>query len=135
MAAFDYSATAQTAERLLARFGAPVIFKVKEPGIYNPATGKVEYGYLGERWSEDEVHAVVLQYDLADIDGTLIQVTDSRVLLAPTLSQEPKKGDVLVMPVLQGGQVVGYEEYEVINNRTIAPAGIPVLYEVQARKD
>lgn len=135
MAAFDYARTADTARRLLDRFGTSIVYKVKEPGIYDPATGKVSYGYLGERWTEQEVKAVILQFDLANVDGTLIQMSDSRVLIEPTLAKEPQKGDVLVMPVFEHGALNGYEEYEVINNRTIAPAGTPVLYEVQARKD
>jgi hypothetical protein len=131
MATFDYTRTAATALRLLERFGMSVIYKVKEPGIYDPVTGKVSYGYLGERWTETEVQAVSIQYDLRVVDGNLIRLTDLQILLAPTLAAEPKQGDVVVIPI-DGGE---FEEYEVVTNRTISPAGTPVLYEVQARKD
>lgn len=135
MAAFDYARTAQTSARLLGRFGHEIVFKRKEPGVYNQATSKVDYGYLGERWSEVAVQVVVLQYDLVNVDGTLIKMTDSRVLLSPSLGFEPTQGDVLMLPVFEFGSLVGYEEYEVIATQTIAPAGVVVLYEVQARKD
>jgi hypothetical protein len=133
--AFDYARTAATAERLLTRFGQPLVYKAKREGTYDPATGKVTYGYLGEEWLEQEVQAVVLQFDLAKVDGTLIRMTDLRVLLAPTLAKEPRKGDVIVIPVAEYGAPAGFEEYEVVGSQTISPAGLVVLYEAQARKD
>lgn len=135
MAAFNYPRIASTAQRLLERFGQEIIFKRKEAGAYNPATGKVEYGFLGERWSEYPIWAVVLQYDLVDVDNTLILADDVRVMLSPLLPFKPAQSDVIMLPVIEEGQVMGYEDYEVVKGLTYAPAGVPVLYEAQARKD
>lgn len=119
--AFDYARPAATAKRLLTKFGAPaVLSRDGGDGAYNPATGQVEGGGTQTL----ECTAAVLAYRAQDIDGTLIQAGDSRVLIAPDIATVPETGDVV--------NVAG-RTLTVVRVATTAPAGPVVLYEVQAR--
>ena len=109
--AFDYARPAATAKRLLTRFGQVVTIKRTTPGAYDPATGTVSGGTVGYSCA-----GAVMNYASRDIDGTLVQRGDVRVLLAPDAAFEPKP-----------------TELTVINAEATKPAGSPVLYEVQAR--
>ena len=119
---FDYARPAATAKRLLTRFGQVVTVKRVTPGGYDPATGAttadVTNGY--------SCSGAVMNYASRDIDGTLVQRGDVRVLLAPPdAAFEPKPGDTVT---LADATVL-----TVINAQATKPAGSPVLYEVQAR--
>lgn len=121
MIAFDYSRPAATAKRLLTRFGQVVTVKRVTPGGYDPATGATTadvtngYSCAGE----------VMNYAIRDIDGTLVQRGDVRVLLAPDAAFEPKPGDTVTL--------ADTTVLTVINAQATKPAGSPVRYEVQAR--
>lgn len=118
---FDYQRMAQTAKRLLTKFGATaVLSRDGGDGTYNPATGQVEGGGT-QTW---DCTAAVLAYRAQDIDGTLIQAGDSRVLIAPDIATVPETGDVL--------NAAG-RRLTVIRVSVTAPAGTVVLFEVQAR--
>lgn len=118
---FDYQRMAQTAKRLLTKFGATaVLSRDGGDGAYNPATGQVEGGGT-QTW---DCTAAVLAYRAQDIDGTLIQAGDSRVLIAPDIATVPETGDVV--------NVAG-RTLTAIRVAVTAPAGIAVLYDVQAR--
>ena len=119
--AFDYARPAATAKRLLTRFGQVVtIIKRTTPGAYDPATGTVSGGTVGYSCA-----GAVMNYASRDIDGTLVQRGDVRVLLAPDAAFEPKPGDTVTL--------ADTTELTVINAQATKPAGSPVLYEVQAR--
>lgn len=120
MIAFDYSRPAATAKRLLTRFGQVVTVKRVTPGGYDPATGAttadVTNGY--------SCAGAVMNYASRDIDGTLVQRGDVRVLIAPDVADAPKTGDTLAA----AGRTL-----TVIRVDTLAPTGTAVLYDVQAR--
>lgn len=121
MTKFDYQRMAQTATRLLAKFGAPaVLSRDGGTGVYNPQTGQVEGGGT-QTW---DCTAAVLTYSAKDIDGSLIEAGDSRVLIAPDIATVPETGDVV--------NVAG-RTLTVVRVAVTAPAGTVVLYDVQAR--
>lgn len=114
---FNYSATAATATRLLARFGAACILHRLSVGAYNPATGANATTY-----SDIVTSAAVFAYDQQYIDGTLIRQGDQLAYCAP--ATEPKQGDQLTW---QG------VKYTVVAAKPVSPAGVPVLFEAQIR--
>ena len=83
---FDYPATAATATRLLARFGAACILHRVTAGTYTPATGSATPAY-----TDIVTTAAVFAYDQKYIDGTLILQGDQLAYCAP--ATEPTKGD------------------------------------------
>jgi len=70
------------------------------------------------------VTIVVSEYAVSEIDGTTIQAGDRKVLMTAIAGVEPKPSDVLT---------ISGKAYTVINAMPLAPAGVAVMYEVQAR--
>lgn len=112
-----YQRAAATARRLLDKFGASGVVKRASAVGYDPATGGT-----GDGESVQACTAAVVSYDAKEIDGTNIRAGDARVLIAPTAT--PIAGDVI--------EVAG-RRLVVINVNTVAPAGLVVLHDVQAR--
>ena len=114
---FNYPATAATATRLLERFGAPATLKRQSGTAYDPATGTSTQTYTSYATT-----AAVFAYDQKYIDGTLIQQGDQLAYCAPAVT--PEQGDRFTW---HG------RDYAVVAVKPVAPAGVPVLYEVQLR--
>lgn len=114
---FNYTKTAATATRLLARFGAAATLKRASAGTYDPSTGT-------DTVTETSLAttAAVFAYDAKYIDGTLILQGDQRAYMAPSVT--PKQGDKLTW---QGA------DYTVIAVKALSPAGTVALYEAQIR--
>lgn len=117
---FDYGKTAATAARLLARFGAPVTVTRVTPGAYNPDTGSNAAGST-QTWSPS---GVKLDYTQREIDGTSIKAGDQRVYMSAVAGLDPQAGDSVTL---------GAETWRVVKSRTLAPAGVAVLLDVQVR--
>ncbi|SEL12119.1 hypothetical protein SAMN05216359_105272 [Roseateles sp. YR242] len=116
---FDYAKTAATVLRLLARFGAPTTLKVKTGQVYDPATGTTtatETTY--------PCTACNTQAERSYVDGTLIGDGARVFLVAPQGIPEPKPGMKLVW---QGADLA------VTICKPLAPAGVPVMYELQVK--
>lgn len=120
MSGFDYSKTAATVARLLERFGAPAVVSRKSAGVRDPDTGATSAGTL-QTW---DVSAVKLDYKAGEIDGTLVQAGDQKLYMNAVAGLEPKAGDLVDF----GGS------WRVMASKTLAPAGVAVLLEVQVRK-
>ncbi|RZJ12072.1 MAG: hypothetical protein EOP39_04600 [Rubrivivax sp.] len=118
---FDYDKTAATAARLLAKFGAPVTVARVTPGAYDPETGTNGAG-SSETWSPS---GVKLDYTAKEIDGTLILAGDQRVYMSAVAGLDPQPGDAVTL---------GADVWRVVKSRTLAPAGVAVLLDVQCRK-
>ena len=118
---FDHAKTAATAARLLARFGAPVTVTRETPGAYDPETGANGDGAT-ETWA---LSGVKLDYSQREIDGTNIRVGDQRVYMSAVAGLDPQAGDALTL---------GEEVWRVVVPRTLAPAGVAVLLDVQVRR-
>lgn len=114
---FNYQRTAETASRLLARFGAVCLLKRRGDAAYDPATGTT-----APVVADLQTVAVVVDYDARHIDGTLIRQGDRRGYLDAAVA--PRQGDALAW---QGATLT------VVAVRPLSPAGVPVLFEVQLR--
>jgi hypothetical protein len=121
MASALYGELAQAAVDLLNELGQLVLLtRAGEGSGYDPDQGFVEEG--GEEvWS---ANGVEFSYAQAEVDGTLVQSGDRRVLIAPSLGTLPQSGDVITL---------GATRLEVVESRPLQPAGVIVLHEVQAR--
>lgn len=107
--------------RLLPRFGAPsVMHRNAGHSLYNPETGMVEGG-SAQSWP---CIALIEDYSAHDIDGTLIQASDRRLIVAPDIAEAPQPGDVFEL---------ASERVTAIRVNPLAPGGVVVLYEVQVR--
>lgn len=123
--AYDYASTAQTVLRLLARFGAAAT--LTRPGVsaYDPTAGTVTAAPVVDAVTAAVFPYVLRHLDDRRIDGTLVFATDKQAYIAsPVGLAEPKPGDVLLW---QGVNLT------VVTCKNLAPAGVSVIYEVQAR--
>lgn len=123
---FDYSNPAATALRLLTKFGRSVTLRKQTAGAYNPATSSAtitntDYTGTGALFDFNER---VLGTQFAD--GTTVEQGDKFLLLAPSgITVAPEPNDLLIF---------GSDTWNVMNVKTVAPAGTPVLYELHLRK-
>jgi hypothetical protein len=70
------------------------------------------------------VTIVVTEYAKTDIDGTLILASDRKVLMTAVAGVVPHPADVLI---------ISGTSYSVVNAMPLAPAGVTVMHEIQAR--
>ncbi len=117
MSTFDYIKATATASRLIKRFGQSITLR--------------QQAGSGTAWAPvltDTDHvaiAAVTEYSNRDMDGTLIKMGDRRVYLSTE--------GLTVVPTTQDKLVVGGEVMTIVNIRPLNPAGVTVMYEVQAR--
>jgi len=114
---FDYVRSSATAHRLITRFGwAAILRRIANSGDgWNPAQSNTDY----------TVTCAVMQYATREIDGTLVQAGDRRIIISPNgLEIEPTTRDKLI---------VGGETYQILRVEKMAPAGTAVYYEAQCR--
>lgn len=119
MSTFDYSKSQATALSLITKFGTDAtIIRAGTPTgpAHNPTPGvPVEYACKAvfDTWRNDQ------------IDGTLIQRGDLKILVASSgLTITPTPADKFKHSA---------KEYAIINVDPLQPAGIPVMWTVQAR--
>jgi len=117
MNAFDYATSASTARRLLTRYGAAATLKRTGSGAYDPTTG-TNTPVVTTLQTTAAVFAMPQQY----IKDSLVLLGDQQALCDPAAPIE--QGDTLTW--------MG-RDYEVVNVRPVAPAGVPVLFEAQIR--
>jgi len=117
---FDYGKSAATAARLLDKFGQSLTFSLPErteggapgvPGTIIPGRSITGVG-------------VKLDYDNREIDGTVIQTGDARVLIEAT-NEPPENGMTL--------SIAG-NQWRVENRQPLEPADIVVMYTLQIRR-
>lgn len=120
MTAFDYSRSVATALRLITRFGtdAKIIRAGTPSGPPNNPTPGTPVPYdckaVFDKWRTDQ------------IDGTLIQMGDLKVLVASSgLSIEPTPADNFQYSAT---------DYAIVNVMPVKPGGTVVYYELQVRK-
>lgn len=125
--AFDYSASAATAQRLLAQFGQAVTLSKTTPGAFDPVTGTSS----GDVTVTQSATAVLLDYSLQEsgarlAEGVLIRAGDKKCLIGPVVDWAPDE-----MTTLTDAAGVVWQLETV---RTLAPAGLPVLYTANATR-
>jgi hypothetical protein len=115
--AFDYAGLrTSTVLPMIQQFGMAITYR-RYTDVFAPTTG------TNTRTAVDtSAYGVVTEYRLSEIDGTLVQSGDRKVLSANI--QEPRVGDALVIALLV---------YQIVGVRAVAPAGVAVLYEIQVR--
>lgn len=114
-----YAEMAATASELLAEFGQDMTLVRGLTGTYAPATGTATVS-----GSNSYGKGVALDYDQRDIDGTVIRQGDQRVYLSIEVGATPQTGDALL---------IGGKTWKVMTSKTLAPAGVAVIHDVQCR--
>lgn len=121
MSSFDYIRSRQTAERLIARFGKDgavrrVVFTDDPDTPWNP-------GDDTETAVNHPCKLVVLEYSEMERDGTVIGMTDKRVLISTEgLSIVPTADDALIVDGI---------EHEISKLMVIKPGETIVYYDAQ----
>jgi hypothetical protein len=123
---FDYTDIIDVADELLAEYGAVCSLGVVTVGAYDPATGAAT-----STSTATSITAALFGFPQRFIDGAMILTGDQRALISPLTTAgaaltAPKAGDTLTDSL---GAV-----FRVIDCKTIAPAGTPVLCIAQVRK-
>lgn len=119
MATFNYESSAATAKRLLTKFGQQVTLTEKAssggpPGVpTSPADARTVEGM-----------AVILDYRNTEIDGTVIQSGDAKLILEPDAGT-PDNGMT---------STINGKAWRVHDWAPLAPAGDVVLYKIQLRR-
>ncbi|MGI4847551.1 MAG: hypothetical protein ACRYGK_05365 [Janthinobacterium lividum] len=121
---FDYAKSAVTADRLIKKFGQAVRIRRITVGAYDPALGEAPMTKL----DHDGIGAL-LDFEQRDIDGSRIKVGDQRLLLSPKKAD----GSAMPLPTTDDLVVIGTTEYSVQPSKQLAPAGVPVLFDLHIR--
>lgn len=116
---FNYAALAQTARRLLVRFGASATLTRSTPGEYDSETASAPL-----TTTVQNVTACVFPVEDRYVDGSLIFATDQQAYIAAVGVTEPKPGDVLAW---QGVNLTA------VQCKNLGPSGIMVLFEMIVR--
>lgn len=120
-----YDTFQATATRLIDKFGQAATLKQSTIGAYDPATGTAS-----ETVTSSTGRVVVTDYDIRQVDGTLIQRGDKRILLSVITGVGAKD----VSPVPGDKIVVGNVTYTVVDASPLSPGGTVVMHEIQARR-
>ena len=115
-----YGDLAITSNELLAEFGQAITIRVQTAGEYNPETGTSAITTV------DTVgNGCVFDYGTNAIDGTMIAQGDKQLLLSPVGMAEPGVDDLVL---------VGGVSWRITRVKSIAPAGVAVIYDCNLRK-
>jgi hypothetical protein len=117
VATFDYAEMQAVAEELIAEFGTTgAVRRQTNTGRgYDPTVITTDY----------PCKLVVLEYEDAKIDGTLIKRTDKLIYLST---------EGLAITPTEADKISSGDTFSIINIKPLSPAGLTVFYEIQARK-
>lgn len=116
---FDYTRSRATAERLIARFGAPAT--LTKPGEADDST----YPPTPGTPTDYACTAVKTEYAMSDRDGSNVRMSDVKLLVSTEgLSVEPANNDTITV----AGRV-----YSVVNVDPLEPGPLTVMWTVQGR--
>ena len=120
----DYTKTAARADQSLRRKGGIVVLRQVVTGEYDPGLG------AAPSTSRDyEGTAVKIAYEAENIDGTLIQAGDQKLLLSPL----QRNGQAMPAPTAADLVLFGGASYTVKSVETTAPVDVAVLHTLQLR--
>ena len=113
------------AEDLLAadnEYGRPVkiVYQIKSGPDYAPVLTPVE----------TEINALVMAFKAYEIDGTLIQASDKKLIVA-TAEIQPviaDGGKLTGMSIIDGGKTLS-----IVNAEEVAPGDSVIMYKIQCR--
>ena len=116
MAKFDYSASRALADRLLNQFGGSLTFTRQSGETFDPQTGTTSV--TEETFSRD---VVWLDYDNDEIDGSIVQRGDARLLI---------QGEAKVDDRIERDG----ENWKIVTASPLNPAGTLIYTEAQVRQ-
>jgi hypothetical protein len=114
---FDYSKLAQVALTQITNFGRDCALKRVTESTYNYDTG----ANTGGATTTETIKAVVTDYKLKQIDGTIIQRGDKLYTIAAQGLSAPKTNDFL-------------DDWKILAVDTIQTGDTALLYKCQVRK-
>ena len=119
-----YSQTAARADQSLRRKGGIVVLRQVVTGEYDP-----DLGAAPSSTSDHEGTGVKIAYEAENIDGTLIQAGDQKLLLSPL----QRNGQAMSAPTAADLVLFGGAIYTVKAIETTAPVDVAVLHTLQLR--
>ncbi|OEZ50350.1 hypothetical protein JAB1_14650 [Janthinobacterium sp. MP5059B] len=120
----DYAKTAARADQSLRRKGGIVVLHQVVTGEYDP-----DLGTAPATTTDYEGTGVKINYEVENIDGTLIQAGDQQMLLSPL----QRNGAPMPTPTTADLVLFGGSSYTVKAVETTAPVDVAVLYTLQLR--
>ena len=120
----DYSKAAGRADQSLRRKGGVVVLRQVVTGNYDP-----DLGAAPSTTTDYEGTGVKINYEAENIDGTLIQAGDQKLLLSPL----QRNGVPMPQPTAADLVLFGGASYTVKAVETTAPVDVAVLYTLQLR--
>lgn len=119
MASFDYANMAQTALEMIEEYGVEAVIARRDSGgstPWNPAAGA----------STEYPCAVIVTYYVDSLlNGSSIKQGDKKIIVAAA--------DLPITPTTTDTITVNGEKYSVVNVKNVAPGGVSLIYEIQAR--
>ncbi|MGK5040441.1 hypothetical protein ACQ4WQ_08870 [Janthinobacterium sp. GB1R12] len=120
----DYPKTAARADASLRRKGGIVVLRQIVNGEYDPNLGAAP-----TTTADYEGTGVKIAYEAENIDGTLIQAGDQKLLLSPL----QRNGQAMPAPTAADLVLFGGASYTVKTVETTAPVDVAVLHTLQLR--
>ncbi|MGK5020752.1 hypothetical protein [Janthinobacterium sp. LB2P10] len=120
----DYSKTAARADQSLRRKGGIAVLRQVVIGPYDP-----ELGAAPSTTTDYEGTGVKIAYDAENIDGTLIQAGDQKLLLSPL----QRNGLPMPQPTTADLVLFGGASYTIKSVGATAPVDVAVLFTLQIR--
>lgn len=120
----DYTKTAARADQSLRRKGGIVVLRQVLTGEYDPGLGAAP-----ATTTDYEGNGVKIAYEAENIDGTLIQAGDQKLLLSPL----QRNGAPMPAPTSADLVLFGGASYTVRTVETTAPVDVAVLHTLQLR--
>ena len=120
----DYAKTALRADQSLRRKGGVVVLRQVVTGAYDP-----DLGMAPTITTDYEGPGVKINYEAENIDGTLIQAGDQKLLLSPL----QRNGASMPAPTTADLVLFGGASYTVKAVETTAPVDVAVLHTLQLR--
>lgn len=129
--AIDYATLRTKAETLIADAGRSVTFIKKDQG--NPADpSKPWRASTGAADVSFPVIAAVVDYDFDEVDDTLVNRGDKRVLVSAAAVDTAAGGATNLEEF--DNMVDGNDEYGIVNVGVVAPGDTRIIYDIQVRK-
>lgn len=121
----DYVKAAVRADQSLRRKGGIVTLRREVPGGYDPGTGGPGPGTTTDHLGT----GVRLAYEAENIDGTLIQRGDQKLLLSPL----QRDGTAMPAPTTADLVLIGDRAYSIANVGDLQPVDVSLLFTLQLR--
>jgi len=114
-----YDGMAETAAKLIGKFGADVVFQSTSAGTFDPVIGET----VGAITNETTTKGIQKRYSAALIDDTRIKSGDKLFVV-----------DDSYKPLMSDKIKISTEYWNIINIEEVTPAGVSLVYFVQVRK-